>query len=137
MKAINPYLNFDGKAREAMTFYAGCLGAELSVQSFSDAGMDAAPGTEDRTIHARLSRGDAVLMASDTQPGMPYTQGNTVFVSVECDSLDEIERVFKAFSDGAQVLMELQDTFWGARFGMLTDRYGVGWMFNYTLPKTA
>jgi len=135
MKAINNYLNFDGNTRDAMTFYANCLGADLNVQTFKDAGVPGPPGSEDRVIHARLSKGSAVLMASDSMPGMEVRQGNNFFVSVECESMEEIQKFYKAFSEGATVIMELQDQFWGAHFGMLTDKYGIGWMFNHELPK--
>lgn len=136
MKALTPYLNFDGNAAEAMKFYADTLGADLKIQTYKDAGMEAAPGAENRVVHGHLSKGTAWLMASDTQPGQPFNQGNNCYVTVECESREEIERVFKAFSDGAKVEMELQDTFWGARFGMLRDRFGVGWMFNLQTGKT-
>lgn len=134
MKYINAYLIFDGNCKEAMEFYAKNFGAKLEMMPYSDA-----PGTpkeaKDRIIHARLTKGDAVLMASDDSPGMPYSQGNSFWVSVQCESLDEIEKLFPAFSEGANVKMPLQDTFWNARFGMLTDKYGVNWMFNFEKGK--
>lgn len=137
MKAINNYLNFDGQTREAMTFYAKCLDAELTIQSFKDVGMEM-PGGEDRVVHARLSRGGAatVLMASDSQPGQPVTVGNNVWISVDCDDAEEQDRAFQALSEGGQVVMPVDVAFWGARFGMLRDKYGLGWMFNYELPKS-
>jgi PhnB protein len=82
-----------------------------------------------------MVKGDAILMASDNMPGMRYTQGNSYWVSVQCESLEEIEKLFPLFSDGGKVSMPLQDTFWNARFGMLTDRYGVNWMFNFEKGK--
>lgn len=131
MKSIDPYLNFDGRTREAMTFYHGVLGGTLNIQSFADAGMAQDPAMASRTIHASLTHGTATLMASDTMPGMPFVPGNNIHVSVQCESAEEIERHFAGMSVGGIVRMELQDTFWGARFGMLTDRYGVHWMFNF------
>ncbi|AHG88177.1 hypothetical protein J421_0640 [Gemmatirosa kalamazoonensis] len=133
MKAFQPYLNFDGGTREAMTFYHRCLGGELQMQTFADAHVPGPPGSEQRVMHARLASGAAVLMASDTMPGHAFTPGNNVHVNVDCDSVDEIERIFAAMSEGATVTMPLQDTFWGARFGMLVDRFGVNWMFNCEL----
>ncbi|HEX2723023.1 MAG TPA: VOC family protein [Gemmatimonadaceae bacterium] len=135
MKGTNTYLNFDGETREAMTFYAKCLDAQLDIQSFKDAGMSGPPGTEDRIIHARLAKGSAVLMASDTMPGMSFTKGNNFWINIDCDDPAEQDRLFAAFGEGGKVLMELQDQFWGARFGMLTDKYGVGWMFNCEIPR--
>lgn len=135
MKAFHTYLNFDGNTREAMSFYQKCLDAKLSLQTFRDAKMDVPKGAENRIVHARLEKGDAVLMASDTTPGMPFTPGTNFSISIQCDSLAEIEKFFSAFSQGGSVTMPLQDTFWNARFGMLTDRFGVNWMFNYEHPR--
>jgi len=135
MKAFHTYLNFDGNAREAMSFYQKCLDAKLSLQTFRDVKMDVPKGAEDRIVHARLEKGDQVLMASDTTPGMPFTPGTNFSISIQCESLPEIEKLFSAFSQGGKVTMALQDTFWNARFGMLADRFGVNWMFNYEHPR--
>jgi len=135
MRGIQTYLNFDGKTREAMTFYQKCLGGELSIRSFRETGVETPKGAEDRTVHARLQKGTAVLMASDTLPGMPFRQGTNFSINIDCESAAEIAKLFKAFSEGNEVTMPLQDTFWGARFGMITDRFGVSWMFNHELPK--
>ena len=135
MKSFQPYLNFDGNARDAMTFYQKALGGELSIQTFKDVGAPAPAGAENRVMHARLQKGNAVLMASDTMPGMTFKPGNHTWVNVDCDSVDEIEKAFKALSAGGQVTMPLQDQFWGARFGMLVDKFGTQWMMNAELPK--
>jgi PhnB protein len=136
MKAINPYLNFNGNCREAMTFYSKAVGGELIMQSYSDAGMSK-PGVEDRVIHARLSSGGAatVIMASDTPADQPATFGDNNWVCVDCDDNDEQDRMFKALSDGGIVVMPLDVMFWGARFGMLKDKFGVCWMFNAEQKK--
>ncbi len=135
MRSFQPYLNFDGNAREAMTFYQQCLGAELLIQTFGDAHMEGPPGSANRVMHARLSKGPAVLMASDTMPGATFTPGNSSWVNVDCESVAEIDSLFAAFSHGATIVMPLDTTFWNARFGMLTDKFGVQWMFNHELPK--
>jgi PhnB protein len=136
MKALQTYLNFDGDTRQAITFYHGCLGGELIMQTFKDAKMDVPKGAEDRILHARLmNKGAAMLMASDTMPGMPFTPGNNFSINIECDDVSEEERIFTALAEGGKVTMPLQDTFWGARFGMLIDKFGVSWMLNCELPK--
>jgi len=133
VKAFLPYLNFDGNTREAMTFYQKCLGAQLEIQTFGD--MKAPfPGQENSVMHARLSKGSAVLMASDPMPGTPVLVGNNVWITQDCESVEEIERLFVAFGEGGTVIMPLADQFWGARFGMLTDKFGINWMFNHELP---
>lgn len=134
MKSFNPYLNFDGNAREAMTFYAKAFGEELYAQTFAEANMNP-PGAENRLVHARIGSGSAVLMASDTPPGMPVKQGNNYHINIDCESEAEIEKLFDALGEDGKITMPLQDTFWGARFGMLTDKFGVNWMFNFEKPK--
>jgi PhnB protein len=137
MKNVTTYLNFDGKTGEAMQFYAKCLSAKLEIQTFKDARM-AAPNTDpNRVIHARLStkKNGTLLMASDTMPGQPFSQGNNFHVSLDCDTPAELEKHFTLLGQGGRVTMPVQDTFWGAKFGMLIDRYGVGWMFNCEMPK--
>ena len=137
MKAINPYLNFDGQTRDAMTFYAKCLDADLYLQTFKEAGMDM-PGADDRIVHARLSKGGSstVVMASDSQPGQPVQSGNYAWLSIDCDDEQEQDRMFSALGEGGSVIMPVDRMFWGARFGMLRDRYGIGWMLNCELPKS-
>jgi PhnB protein len=75
------------------------------------------------------------LMVSDSMPGQPVTGGTNMSLSLNFDSVADIERVFGALSEGANITMPLQDTFWGARFGMLTDRFGINWMFNHDYQK--
>jgi PhnB protein len=135
MKEIITYLTFDGNCREAMTFYKECLGAELQLSPFSEMPGDHPPAAKDRIMHARLSKGSATLMASDTMPGMPLHQGNNFSVSIMCESVVEIDWIFAAMGQGGKVTMPLGDQFWGARFGMLTDRFGIQWMFNFDHPK--
>jgi PhnB protein len=137
MKAINTYLNFDGQTRDAMTFYATCLDADLYLQTFKEAGMDM-PGAEDRVIHARLSKGGAatVVMASDSQPGQPVNMGDNAWLCIDCDDEREQDRIFAALGEGGSVIMPVDRMFWGARFGMLRDKFGVGWMLNCELPRS-
>jgi PhnB protein len=133
MKNLIAYLNFDGNTQEAMSFYANCLGGQLEVMPFP---AEMGPGNEGRTMHSCISvNGTAVLMASDGQPGVPYSSGNNFAISIHCESLEEIERLFAAFGHNGKVTMPLGDQFWGARFGMLTDQFGIAWMFNCELPK--
>ena len=118
-----------------MTFYKECLGGELFLIRFADGPIEFPKGAEDRILHSKLNSGAAVLMASDTFPGMDFKPGNNFSVSLGCESLEELERVFDAFSAKGKVTMPLQDTFWNARFGMVTDQFGISWMFDFELPK--
>ena len=130
MKLIT-YLNFDGNARDAMTFYSQCLEAELQVMPFSEAPQQMPQEAGDRVMHARLTKGDVLLMASDCMPGMHYQQGNNFSVSIDCESRAETEKIFTTLSEGGKITMPLQDMFWGAYFGMCTDQFGVNWMLNF------
>jgi PhnB protein len=129
---ITPYLNFDGDAAKAIELYQRVLGAKLegNVQRFRDM-PGAKPESKDRVMHAELRLGpNCALMLSDGPPGYPYTPEGNVHVSVQCDDPVDMGKKFDGLAEGGRVTMPLQDTFWGARFGMLTDPYGVRWMFN-------
>lgn len=131
MREITAYLNFNGNCREAMEFYKKCLGGELEIMNFSEAKFDYPKEAKDNVLHAKLSKGPATLMASDCMPGQPVKQGTNVSLTINCESFQEIEHFFSSLSEGGKVTMPLQDTFWNARFGMITDRFGIHWMFNF------
>jgi PhnB protein len=137
MKGITPYLNFDGDCREAMTFYQRCLGGELRVVTFADAPMESPPESRDRVLNAHLASGPVVVMASDTMPGAEFVEGNNVCLSVECADVGQVESLYEALAEGGEATMRPHDAFWGDRFGMLTDRFGIRWMLNCPLPARA
>ena len=133
MKTIQAYLTFNGNCREAMNFYAEALGGEVSILTYTEM-PDAPAEGGDRVMHARLTGGSAVLMASDMPVGRTVQAGENFQLSVECEALEEEERIFQALSAGGTITIPLQDTFWGSHFGMLTDRFGVRWMLDLPLP---
>lgn len=135
MKEFNTYLNFNGNCRQAMEFYAKCLGADLQVMPFSQGPMEVTPETKDKVLHARLSKGTQVIMASDCPPGIPLTMGNNFSISINCESREEVDKLFASLGEKGKVGMPAQDTFWGAYFGMITDQFGINWMFNFEVPK--
>ncbi len=133
IKSLNSYLNFDGTADQAIKLYERVLGAKLEggIQRYSDiAGSKPAPENANRVIHARLKIGEAVIMISDAQPGAPFTTEGNVHLTLDFDALNDARARFDALSAGGKVTMPLADTFWGATFGMLTDAFGIRWMFN-------
>jgi PhnB protein len=135
MATTTPYLFFDGDCRRAMEFYKSCFGGELHVMGYGDApGQECPPGAKDRVMHAALMDGAFRLMASDV-PESDLKRGDNVHVCMDCDSLEQIEKVFPAVAQGGKVGQPLHDAFWGARFGMLTDRFGVHWMFVFDKSK--
>jgi PhnB protein len=122
-----------------MRHYAEVLGGEIVAMQPHE-GTPAAeyvsPDWRAKILHARLHVGDAVLMASDSPPGMQETmQGISVALIVE--DPDEAERIFNAFAEGDTVTMPLTETFWAKKFGMLTDRFGTPWMINCEKPMSA
>jgi len=136
MKHFTTYLTFGGTCRDAMTFYSGCLGGELHLMPLSGAPGNHPPGSENLIMHSRIVKnGVPLLMASDAIQGGPLQIGTNFSVAVECESAPEIDTLFAGLSEGGTVSMPLADTFWGARFGMLTDRFGIQWMLNYEFPK--
>lgn len=133
--AIAPYLNFNGNCREAMNFYKDCLGGHLEIMGFDNGPMEVPEGAKDGVMHAILQNEGIMIMASDTMPGNPITFGTSVSLSVNCASREQVEKFFNGLSAGGKVVMPLEDTFWGAYFGMITDKFGINWMFNYDDPS--
>ena len=133
MKGAITYLNFDGNCREAMTFYGKCLQADPNFTPFS-AGPPVVKTAPDRILHAELTSGPVVLMASDTLPGMSFQAGNNFSICIDCETQPEMERLFAALSENGKVTMPLHDAFWGGRFGMFTDQFGISWMLSFRAP---
>ena len=136
---LNPYLSFDGNAREAMEFYKGILGGTLHVMTHGDSPMAQQSGPEmrDKVMHARLAFDAGIIMASDI-PSQHYSKPSPMIqLSLTLDSAERAEKVFTALATGGQTFMPLQETFWAHRFGMLADKYGVSWMVNVEKPMTA
>jgi PhnB protein len=135
VKRAITYLNFDGNCREAMTFYGRCLAVQPSFTPFLAVPAElsaAAKDMPDRIVHSELASGAAVLMASDTLTCMgKLQQGNNFSVCLDCDSQAEMDKVFNALSENGEVTMPIHDAFWGDRFGMLTDQFGISWMLSF------
>lgn len=133
MARLNPYLNFPGTCREAMNFYKECIGGELVLQTVGEMPEMASqmpPEMKDSILHACLSSGKLVLMASDLNMNQPV-EGNTVQLCLDCESEDELNHLFKTLSTGGKVVEQLADMPWGGRYGSITDRYGKHWLFNF------
>ena len=132
MPSLNPYLSFRDTAREAMEFYQGVLGGDLTVSTFGDMpDSGTAAGEETLVMHAQLSApGGLVLMASDTPTGMKYEKPQGISVSLSGGSVDTdyLHRAWDGLVDGGTAIMPLGDAPWGGEFGMLVDRFGITWM---------
>jgi len=127
---LNPYLTFNGNAREAMEFYRDVLGGSLETQTFAEADQEMAEADRDKIIHAQLAAGAVTLMASDSMPGQPVEVGHNVSLSLQGSDQDALTRIFNGLADGGTVTMPMAEQFWGDTFGMLTDRFGINWMVN-------
>ena len=135
------YLTFNGNCEEAMNFYKDALGAEMiSIQRFGDMPpMPGAPPLSDedkkRVLHCNIGKDGRTIMASDSQAHHPVTFGNNAAISLNFSNEADIDRTFAAISAGGNITMPLQDTFWGAKFGMCSDKFGTSWLFNWDKPK--
>lgn len=133
---LTPYLFFGGKCREALNFYAKCFKGAAELITYGDAQGDACPkGAKDRIIHGSVKSDNFLMMGSDT-PDYPTTPGDNMQLYYSCSSLEEIENLFKALSEKGNVKLALHDAFWGARFGMFTDQFGIHWMLAFEKAKT-
>ena len=135
---LSTYLTFDGKCGPAFDFYKSVFSGDFAVRStFADAppDMNVKDTDRDRIMHVSLPIGDSVLMGSDTtsEHGGPVTMGNNFSVSFSPKTKEEADRVFGKLAEGGSVTMKLQNTFWGAYFGMCTDKFGIQWMVNVDL----
>jgi PhnB protein len=129
---LNPYLNFNGQCEAAFKFYEKSLGGKIEAM-FTHAGTPAEqqtpPEWRDKILHARLTIGDNILMASDAPPDC-YEEPKGFSVSLQINDPKEAERIFYALAENGKVQMAIQETFWAARFGMLVDQFGIPWMIN-------
>ena len=133
---LQPYLTFGGNCEEALNFYKETLNGEIAMLSYFDsAQMEVPEAYKKKVMHSVLQLDKATVMASDSLPDYPLTIGNNISLSLNYEELNQMETAFKNLSAGGKVTMPLQDTCWGARFGMLTDQFGINWMFNCELKK--
>ena len=133
-KLIQPYLFFGGRCEEALEFYQAAVGAEVEmIMHYKDSPEAVAPdmipeGYEGKVMHASFRVGGSLVMASDGCGESLAFGGFSLSLSVETE--EEADRAFNALADGGKVIMPLGKTFWSPRFGMLTDRFGLGWMVS-------
>jgi PhnB protein len=127
---VNPYLDFGGRCEEAVNFYKSAVGAEVTMMMRFKESPDQSmmsPGSGDKILHVALRIGESMIFASDGRlQGPPTFKGIALSLTVANDA--EAKRVFAALSEGGQVNLPLTKTFFATQFGMLADRFGVGWM---------
>jgi PhnB protein len=129
---VQAYLFFNGRCEEALEFYRSALGAQVEMFSrFKDApepGM-AQPGMENKVMHASFRVGETLVMASDGRGGGQLRfEGFSLAITVPDE--EKADKTFNALADGGKITMPLEKTFWAPKFGMVEDRFGVGWMVS-------
>jgi PhnB protein len=147
MAKLNPYLNFQGNSEEAFNFYKSVFGGDFSsIVRFKDmpvadnampGGKPLAPEESTKIMHVALPIGGNTMMATDLleSQGHKLKLGNNLTLSLEAESKAEADKLFNGLSAGGKVGAQIADAPWGAYWGMLTDKFDVQWMVNYTYPK--
>lgn len=131
---LNPYISYDGNARQAMEFYQEVFGGKLEVGTVADFGIPDAPNP-DKVMHARLDTPDGyTLMAFDVPDGVPFQPGTNVAAYLGGEDT-ELRGYFEKLSAGGTVTMPLEKQVWGDEAGALVDQFGITWMFNITQPR--
>ncbi|CAM5303276.1 VOC family protein [Streptomyces aurantiogriseus] len=133
---LNPYLSFDGNARQAMEFYKEVFDGTLRLNTFGEFGQKDTPEA-DKIMHGMLETPSGfTLMGADTPPGMEFAQGTNFSVSLSGDDDTELRGYWEKLSSGGSVSVPLEKQMWGDVFGMCTDRFGIPWMVNITQPRS-
>jgi PhnB protein len=128
---LNPYLNFQDNARQAIEFYHSVFGGKLDVSTFKDAGMSSGPDNDNLVMHSQLEADNGMtLMASDTPPGMQMKQGTNVSISLSGNDDKTLRGYWEKLSGSGAIMMPLEKAPWGDTFGMCTDKFGIQWLVN-------
>jgi len=142
MATANIYLTFNGNCEEAFKFYKSVFGGEFPyIGRYSDMPQDSGicpPGDLNKVMHISLPiSSETVIMGCDAgeTPDNPFVQGNNFAISVNTASREEADCIFCGLAASGDVTMPLDTTFWGAYFGMLTDKFGINWMVSYEAPQ--
>lgn len=126
---LNPYISFNGEARQAMEFYRSVFGGTLTMNTFGEFGEKG--DVADKIMHSMLETDSGfTLMCSDTPPGMEYKPGNNISVSVSGEDAGELRGYWDKLSADGKVSVPLERQMWGDVFGMCTDRFGITWLVN-------
>lgn len=134
---LTPYLSFRDNARQAMEFYQEVFGGELVMNTFGEFGMSDTPAA-DLIMHAQLETPSGfTLMASDTPPGMDYSDTAGMTVCLSGNDVDQLRGYFARLAEDGEVSMPLEKQMWGDEYGACTDRFGTPWMANISSSSPA
>jgi PhnB protein len=129
--ALNPYLNFKDKTREAMEFYETVFGGKLTLSTFKESGASQDPTDDGKIMHSVLEGENGItFMAADTPNHMEYKPGTNFSMSLSGDNEPALRGYFEKLSADGSVGMPLSKAPWGDTFGMLADKFGVQWLVN-------
>lgn len=135
---LNPYISFQGNAREALEFYKSVFGGKLDLTTFKEGGVPASQANENQLMHGMLvADNDITIMASDMPEtgGMEYKAGTNMSISLSGDDESELSGYYDKLSVGGMVVQPLKKADWGDTFGMFTDKFGVFWLVNIAGKK--
>ena len=137
MLGVKPYISFKGNCEEAINFYKEQLGAEvLYISRYGESPL-AGKGPDEKIMHCSIKIGDSVIMACDNvfEDHNPTTLGNNITLALGTNDMAQADAMFDNMSEGGTIIMPMQETFWAQKFGMLTDKFGINWMFNVDKPE--
>ncbi|MES2803796.1 MAG: VOC family protein [Bdellovibrionota bacterium] len=136
MAGLQTYLLFNGNCEEAVKFYCQTFNGEvLHTSRYSDTPTDVAEQWKDKIIHTAFKIRGTELLASDSHSDNDVIIGNNIQLSLNYDKITDPTEAFNKLAQGGKIIMPLQQTFWAIKFGMLTDKFGVNWMFNQAAEK--
>jgi PhnB protein len=131
---LTPYLMFNGTCEEALNFYSTTIGGEIKhLSRYEGSHAESMGADKQKVMHATFEGNGIAFMASDGS--QPVSNSGNIHLCVDFKDAVAMENVFNALGDGATITMPLQDTFWGAKFGMLTDKFGINWMLNHDTAR--
>jgi PhnB protein len=131
---LNPYLHFDGNARQALEFYRDVFGGELLLNTFGQFGGD--PAIAEKIMHGQLDTPSGyTLMAADTPPGSPLNPGDNISVCLSGEDGDELRGHWKRLSAEGTIGIPLEKQAWGDEFGQCVDKFGISWLVNVNRPQ--
>jgi PhnB protein len=133
---LNPYINFAGNAEEALDFYKSVLGGEItSIKRYSETPMPCDDDKKQKIMHAVFVFDGNELLISDRPKGSPVSTNGNIQFSVEVENEAKADEVFNKMAEGGKIVMPLAAQFWGAKFGMVQDKFGINWMFSCEVKK--
>jgi PhnB protein len=134
---MTPYITFNGNCEEALNFYVKAMNGEIkNLHRYEGSPIESMATEKQKVMHSHFAAKDVLFMASDSFKDDPVANNSgMIHLSINFNDTAEMEKVFTALGEGGKITMPLQDTFWGAKFGMLTDKFGINWMFNCELKK--